>query len=396
MKAWSRIIGVMALVSSVPVGAQTLAEKFSDTDWPKQTQIDTAPFLTVFDQVFPLASADDQGSPDPELLLCDLSEEQQWQAVGLTPAGIDSINPASHMPEASAGLTSKARSIEVRSSAAGCARFQAPEYLNNTPDAEKAYFSTRHLQQPVYIRVHFETGTRKKSRPTRSDNTVVIQHVATGIQDHPWAVRTWRQYKVSGPYSMQMTITSLSFENADGQADYESVALSRSYDKQGELMPSTTVHLHWQNNDVRFMRGWSSFMVYSYRDGKRHGLNFSGVNMAEGSFQYDCFADDKPLDYYRIINDYDCASVQAEEFSQEGVFRSSSLTKQAAQAEAESAIAAIDDDPAAAAIAGECVKAYAAARVCQQIPSDPFGIARGVCTSGVKKKFGGSDCKLPL
>lgn len=394
MKALSRIIGVIAAVSAVPVGAQTLAEKFSDTDWPKQTQINATPFLTVFDQVFPLASADDQGSPDPELLLCDLSEEQQWQAVGLTPAGIDEINPAAHMPEASAGLTSRQQSIEVRSTVAGCAILQNPEYLNNVPDTEKAFFSTRHLQQPVYIRAQYETGTRKRSKPTRSDNTVVIQHIATGIRDYPWAVRSRHQYKITGAFEMQMTATSLNFESLNDQAAYHSVALERSYDKNDKPMPSPTLRLHWQNAGEKFMRVWSGFLLFSHRDGKRHGLNFNGVNLDDGSFKYDCYDGDQALDYYRIINDYDCAPALATEFGQDGVFRSATLTKLAAEEEA--VVAVVNSESAAPDLAGECVKAYAAARICQQMPSDPFGIARGVCASGVKKKFGGSSCKLPF
>lgn len=396
MKVLSRIICVMALVWSVPTSAQTLAEKFSDTDWPKQTQIDAAPFFTAFDRVFPLASVDDQGSPDPALQRCDLSEEQQWQAVGLTTAGIDAINPAAHMPEASAGLTSKGRSIEVLSNAAGCAMLQAPEFLNNIPDMEKLFFSTRHLQQPVFIRVHYETGTLKKSNPTRSDNKVTIQHVPTGIKDYPWAVRSWRQYKITGPYTIEMTGTGLHFDGVNGAAAYESVVLERLYDNKGKLMPSPPLRLQWQHEGEGFMRVWSGPLIFSYRDSKRHGLNFIGLDLQDGSFQYDCYGDDQAFDYYRIINDYDCASAQASEFGQQGVFRSSTLTKLAAREEATAVIAAAEGDPAAAGMAGECVKAYAAARVCEQMPSDPFGIVRGVCASGVKKKFGGSGCKLPF
>jgi hypothetical protein len=394
VKVWSRIISMVAVVCSVPTGAQSLTEKFSDTDWPKQTRIDTAPFIDVFDQVFPLASGDDKGLLDPALLRCELSEEQQWQAVGLTKAGIDEINPAAHMPEASAGLTSRPQSIEVRSTVAGCAILQNPEYLNNVPDTEKAFFSTRHLQQPVYIRAQYETGTRKRSQPTRSDNTVMIQHIATGIRDYPWAVRNRHQYKITGAFEIQMTATSLYFEGLGDQAAYHYVVLERSFDKHGKLMPSPTLRLHWQNDGEKFMRVWSGFLLFSYRDGKRHGLNFNGVKLDDGSFQYDCYDGDQALDYYRIINDYDCAPALAPEFGQDGVFRSATLTKRAAEEEAVVAVA--NSESAVPGMAGECVKAYAAARICQQMPSDPFGIARGICASGVKKKFGGSSCKLPF
>ena len=393
MSVLSRILGVVA-ISSAPASAQSLAEQFSDTDWPKQTQLDAAPFLAEFARIFSLASADDQGSPNPELLRCDLSDEQQWRAVGLTATGIDTVNPAAHMPEAAAGLTSKLRSIEVRSNAAGCAILQTPEYLNDVPDTEKAYFSTRHLQQPVYIRAHFETGTRQKKRPTRTENRVTIQHVPTGIQAYPWAVRSWYQQTRSGLFFMQTTSTELHFEGINRPAVYDTVALGRSYDKEGKLMPSSMIRAQWVDGGKKFSRVWSGFLIFSYRDSKRHGLNFNGVNMDDGSFLYDCYDDDRALDYYRIVNDYDCASVPASEFGQEGVFRSAELTRLAAKVEAESVVAG--SDVAAPGMAGECVKAYAAARVCENMPSDPFGITRGICTSGVKKKFGGSGCKLPF
>src|SRR5690554_5891900 len=334
-----------------------------------QTQIDAAPFLAAFDRLFPLASADDQGSPDPALLRCDISEEQQWQAVGLTAAGIDTVNPAAHMPEAAAGLTSKRRSIEVRSTATGCATLQTPEYLNNIPDTEKAYFSSRHLQQPVDIRVHYETGTRQKKRPTRSENRVTIQHVQTGIQDYPWTIRSWHQHSISGPFLMQMTSTELRFESVNAQADYESVALGRSYDKEGKLMPSSMIRVHWQHEGGKFMRIWSSFLLYSHRDSKRHGLNFNGVNMNDGSFLYDCYEDDQVLDYYRIINDYDCTSVPVSEFGQDDIFRSSALTRLAAIEEAKSTTAVLaGDDPSGPGIAGECAKAYAAHEYVSRCP----------------------------
>lgn len=396
MNVWGRIAGVMAVLWSVSASAQTPAEKFTDSDWPKQTQIDAEPFFTVFDQAFPLARADDPGSPDPTLVPCGLSEAQQWQAVGLTPEGIDLVNPAAHMPESSAGLTSKALSIEVLSNAAGCATLQTAEFLNNIPDSEKLFFSARHLRQPVYIRVHFETGTLKNLQPTRSDNVATIRHVETGIKDYPWAVRSWRKNKITGPFTAEMTIKGLHFDGINGAAAYESVALERIYDKDGKLTPAPPLRLQWQEEGVRYLRVWAGVLLFSYRDSKRHGLNFIGLDLNDGSFQYGCYGNDQAFDYYRVINDYDCVPAQASEFGQQGVFRSSMLTKVAAKEEADAVVAVEDGNPGVTGMAGECTKAYMAARVCQQMPSDPFGIARGVCASSVKKKFGGSGCKLPF
>lgn len=43
-------------------------------------------------------------------------------------------------------------------------------------------------------------------------------------------------------------------------------------------------------------------------------------------------------------------------------------------------------------LAEECVKAIAAIKACEQIPGDPFGIARGVCVKQVKKGLGATTC----
>lgn len=43
-------------------------------------------------------------------------------------------------------------------------------------------------------------------------------------------------------------------------------------------------------------------------------------------------------------------------------------------------------------LAEECIKAVAAIKACQQMPGDPFGIARGVCVKQVKKGLGATTC----
>jgi hypothetical protein len=43
-------------------------------------------------------------------------------------------------------------------------------------------------------------------------------------------------------------------------------------------------------------------------------------------------------------------------------------------------------------LAEQCVKAVAAIKACEQIPGDPFGIARGVCVKQVKKGLGATTC----
>ena len=44
--------------------------------------------------------------------------------------------------------------------------------------------------------------------------------------------------------------------------------------------------------------------------------------------------------------------------------------------------------------ATECSKAYAAKKVCETMPGDPFGLLMRGCMAQVKKKFGGSGCSI--
>ncbi|WP_062810705.1 hypothetical protein [Alcanivorax sp. NBRC 102028] len=46
------------------------------------------------------------------------------------------------------------------------------------------------------------------------------------------------------------------------------------------------------------------------------------------------------------------------------------------------------------ATAAECSKAYAAKKVCENMPGDPFGLLTRGCMAQVKKKFGGSGCSI--
>ncbi|MDF1782147.1 MAG: hypothetical protein P1U67_12705 [Alcanivoracaceae bacterium] len=43
-----------------------------------------------------------------------------------------------------------------------------------------------------------------------------------------------------------------------------------------------------------------------------------------------------------------------------------------------------------------CAKGYAAVKICEKAPSDPFGLVRRACLYGVKKQFGDVQCPVPL
>jgi len=364
VKAFQGIIGMAAVIC-----AQLAAGESVGFQWPKQTQVDLVSFVAVFDQAFPHVATNARNEPDPGLLVCDLGKEQQWQAAGLTQTGIDAINPAANMPEAAAGLTSKQVAIEIRSSAAGCKILQEPEYLSNILDTEKVFFSARHFQQPLHIHVRYETGTRKKPRPWRSDNTVIVKHIPTGINDYPWAVRTWHQLRWTDPFAVKMTGASLLFEDVTDQNAHRSLQLEQPYEKNGKLMSMSQIKLRWQDHGHQHVRTWGAFgLLFSYRDGQRHGLNYTGVDPSDSSVQYDCYESGAAQDYYRIIDDYDCVSVDASEFGHSDVFRSYALARAAARAEALAAmgIPAVGGDTAVAGVAEECVKAFTAARLCQR------------------------------
>ncbi len=400
MNSCGRLFGALpALVSVCLLSAPSFAQMPS---WPKQNQIDLAPFEVVAENLFgsPLGN---QGSPDPSLQKCEMSRERSALVAGLTPQGTRQMNPAANTPDAANGLTTKVRSIDIYSTATGCAKLDSAEYLATVVDEDRAAFSAQHVQQPVFIRARFSTGSLNK-KGLRADNSVVIKHLPTGLSDYPWVVRTWNKYAWKGTkaayglaYWPPMIGITLEFSSASSDAEFHTVQMIGTYNDAGQSF-SPSVMLGWIKGGHAYSRMWTGELVNSFRDDKRHGINFSGLNMTDFSFQFDCHVDDVAQDYYRVINTYDCHAVSQSEFGKEGVFRSSQLVKMAAEVEAKAELAAVagPEDSSSPDAAGECVKAYTAARLCQNIPSDPFGIARGLCTSTVKNKFGGSGCKLPF
>lgn len=344
MNSYGRLLGaVLALVSVCLLSALSFAQM---PNWPKQNQIDLAPFEAVAEKFFgsPLGN---QGSPDSSLQKCKMSKERSALVAGLTPQGTRQINPAVNTPDAANGLTTKVRSIDIYSTATGCAKLDSAEYLATVADQDRAAFSAQHVQQPVFIRARFSTGSLNR-KGLRADNSVVIQHLPTGLSDYPWVVRTWNKYAWKGTkaayglaYWPPMIGITLEFSSASSDAEFHTVQMIGTYNDAGQSF-SPSVMLAWIKGGHAYSRMWVGELVNSFRDDKRHGINFSGLNMTDFSFQFDCHVDDVAQDYYRVIN------------------------------------------------------TYAAARLCQNIPSDPFGIARGLCTSTVKNKFGGSGCKLPF
>ena len=400
MNSCGRLFGALpALVSVCLLSAPSFAQM---PNWPKQNQIDLAPFEAVAEDLLgsPLGN---QGSPDPSLQKCEMSKERSALVAGLTPQGTRQINPAVNTPDAANGLTTKVRSIDIYSTATGCAKLDSEEYLATVPDQDRAAFSAQHVQQPVFIRARFITGSLNK-KGLRADNSVVIQHLPTGRQDYPWVVRTWNKSAWKGTRAAYgiahwppMISITLGFHPPSSNGKFHTVQLIGTYMGAGHHL-SPSVMLVWFKNGHAYSRMWTGELVKSIRDEKLHGINFSAFNMTDFSWQFDCHVDGVAQDYYRVIDTYDCEAVSQSEFGKDDVFRSSKLVKLTAEAEAKTQLsvpvqAEGSNNPDGAA---ECVKAYAAARVCQNIPSDPFGITRGICTTTVKNKFGGSGCKLPF
>jgi hypothetical protein len=235
---------------------------------------------------------------------------------------------------------------------------------------------------------------------------MVVQHVPTGLPDYPWVVRTWNHYAWKGTraaygiaYWPPMIGITLTFRSVPGNAEFHKVELTKTYvDANQPVSPALSLALYWKEDGHNYRRFWNAGFVNSYRDDTQHGMNFSGVNTSDFSFEFDCYVDNEKQDYYRVINTYDCVSATEREFGEAGVFRSSRLIRLAAETEASERLAAAAKTAGSGGYdsAEECVKAYAAAKVCENMPSDPFGVARGICTSTVKNKFGGSGCKLPF
>src|SRR5690554_6557214 len=387
------LLGILPLLM---VGGASAAQ---GSKWPQQTQIDLAPFAAAAENLLG-APLGNQGAPDPSLQRCDMSKERLALAIGMTPQGTRHLNPAANTANVASGLTTRVRSIELYSTTAGCARLGSADYLATVPDAQRAAYSAVHVQQPVFIRARFHAGSFNK-QGLSADNTVVIRHLPTGLPDYPWAVRTWNRYAWKGTKAVYgvahwptLTGMTLSFQSAVADIEFHTVQLTETYIESGQRA-SSALMLAWQKDGHAYSRTWNAELVNAFRDDKRHGVNFAGVNTTDWSFEFDCYVDGVVADYYRVINTYDCEAVPESQSGQQGVLASSRLIKLAAQAEAQAAMADAGT-PAGASGGAECLKAYAAAKLCENMPSDPFGVARGLCTHSVKSRFGGSGCKLPF
>jgi hypothetical protein len=402
MNFYGRLLGAVPAIFSVCLLS---APSFAQTpNWPKQNQIDLAPFEAVVETLFGSLGGN-QGSPDPSLQKCEMSKARSALVAGLTPQGTRQINPAVNTPDAANGLTTSVRSIDILSTASGCAKLDSAAYLAAAADDQRAAFSAQHVQQPIFIRARFSTGSVNK-KGLRADHAMVVQHVPTGLPDYPWVVRTWNHYAWKGTkaaygiaYWPPMIGITLIFQSVPGNIEVHKVELIETYvDANQSVSPALSLALYWEKEGHAYYRFWNAGLVNSYRDETQHGMNFSGINTTDFSFELDCYVDNEKQDYYRVINTYDCVSVKESEFGEEGVFRSSQLIRLAAEAEASERLATVarTGAPGGSSGAAECVKAYAAAKACDNMPSDPFGVARGLCTSAVKSKFGGSGCRLPF
>jgi hypothetical protein len=408
MSSGGRIIAI--LLAMTPLLSSVSVATAQGPRWPQQTQMDLAPFAAAAENLLG-AALGNQGSPDPSLQKCDMSKERMARAVGLTPQGTRHLNPAATTPDLALGLTTTVRSIELYSTATGCATLGSAEYLATVPDQQRAAFSSTGVQQPVFIRARFSTGSHNK-KGLSADNTVVIRHMPSGLPDYPWVIRSWNKYAWKGTkaaYGVShwppLIGITLNFQSSSTKADFHSVQLTATYADTGQPV-SRALMLAWQKDGREYSRTWNGELVNAFRDDKRHGVNFAGVNTTDWSFEFDCYHDGAVVDHYRVVDTYDCEAVKKSEIGQKDVFQSSILIKAAAAAEAQAVLApaATTMDSAStstststsASASAECLKAYAAARLCQNMPADPFGVARGVCANTVKSKFGGSGCKLPF
>lgn len=400
MSSKGPIVAILLAMTPLLSSASASAAEAQGPRWPQQTQMDLAPFAAAAENLLG-AALGNQGSPDPSLQKCDMNKERMVRAAGLTPQGTRLLNPAATTPDLALGLTTTVRSIELYSTATGCATLGSAEYLATVPDQQRAAFSSTGVQQPVFIRARFSTGSHNK-KGLSADNTVVIRHMPSGLPDYPWVVRGWNKYAWKGTkaaYGVShwppLIGVTLNFHSSSTKADFHSVQLTATYADTGQPV-SRALMLAWQKDGREYSRTWNGELVNAFRDDKRHGVNFAGVNTTDWTFEFDCYLDGAVVDHYRVVDTYDCEAVTQSEIGQTDVFQSSLLTKAAAAAEAQTALASTATTTDSASASAECIKAYAAAKLCQNMPADPFGVARGICMNTVTSKFGGSRCKLPF
>ncbi|PKM22474.1 MAG: hypothetical protein CVV10_04100 [Gammaproteobacteria bacterium HGW-Gammaproteobacteria-14] len=377
--------------------------------WPDQSVLD----ISELERLFMTASSLATGSPQRsrELGKCALGSDAAWKLI------IPSDNHVTGkfrlaMPATRQDI--KLGKIVVYSTPAGCAAL--PSHINRDvimPERIHALALSIDFRFPVYIESDYRyTYWIDKYVPIHFRQRYVMDRITTGLKDYPVADRIVSRSTYPGSLHSNVPRHVMNFHGVES-GEMELISMQRG--QVGLLVANGLYIMQQRDGDLYAYEWYPEGKMLPLRNNRLDGLvKQSQWNAMDASSSADapleCFANHERMEYFRIIGPYQCEAVSESDAGKPGVYRDriAVLMEELAREEKEEqqamAAAGSQHDGSASlpsatpkeAVASVCAKAYAAHRLCQNMPSDPFGVTRSYCVNQIKKNFGGTGCPLPF
>ena len=294
--------------------------------------------------------------------------------------------------------------VTAYSSAEGCEAL--PSHINRdvlVPERLHALALATTFSFPIQVESDYRyTAWIYEKVPVHFRQRYVIERTATGLDTYPLADRIFSRTTYPGSLHSNVPLHVMNFHGSP-QGQQELISLQRG--QVGLLVSNNLYMVFRQGSDTLAYEWQPGGKVLSLRNNRLDGL----MQLSQESDIRECYSNHERIEYFRITGIHTCEAVDASEAGRPGVHRDRIailIEEQAKAAEQEAASTARQQHntgtggPApednAENIAAACTKAYAAHRLCQTAPSDPFGVTRSFCINQVKKNFGGMGCPLPL
>jgi len=380
-------------------------------EWPDQDLVNIKDLHSLF---VTRSSLTEGGVQRPrELRKCGLDRDQAWQL--LVPSDEHVIAKFRiAMPATRRDI--KLGKIVVYSDGAGCAAL--PSHINRKvimPERIHALALSMDFRYPLYIESDYRyVYWLDKYTPIHFRQRYVIDRVMTGLDEYPVADRIMSRGTYPGSPHSEAPHHVMNFHAVMSDRK-QLVSMQRG---QIGLTVANGLYIMQQQGEELYSYEW-------YPDGRmlplRNNLLDGAVkreqwNAGDASavisdeLMFECYHSHERVEYFRVTGRYICEEAEQSDAGKPGVYRDhiavlmeeqarEAMTEQqtfGANASESIASASVPAGSGKEAVAPACAKAFAAHRLCQSMPSDPFGVTRSFCVNQVKKNFGGMGCPLPF
>ncbi len=379
-------------------------------EWPDQTLVDLAELHPVF--VNRSSLADGAIQRPRELRKCALDNNLAWQII--VPSDRH-VTQKFRMTMPAVRQEIKLGKIVVYSNDEGCTAL--PSHINSDvimSERIHALALSADFRFPLYIESDYRyVYWLDKYAPIHFRQRYVIDRITTGLDEYPVADRIVSLGTYPGSQHSDVPHHVMNFHRV-APGEKQLVSMQRG---QVGLLVANGLYIMQQQGDELYSYEWYPEgrmlpLRNNLLDGvvKRAQWNARDASAVADEFQFECYRKHERVEYFRVTGPYSCEEVDQGEAGKPGVYRDRIavlIEQQAREAmlDQQALSSAVDETagPGSAsvgsdkeAVAPACAKAFAAHRLCQSMPSDPFGVTRSFCVNQVKKNFGGMGCPLPF